>query len=180
MTSAAAPEIERIFREHGAFVWRTVRRLGASESDADDLTQEVFLIVHRKLGEFEGRSSLTTWLYGIAVKVALAHRRRAHVRRELPTEEPPDTTLDAGPQDALLAAEQRSLLDRALSTLDDDKRAVFVLYELEELTMQDAALALDCPLKTAYSRLYAAREEVATFLRRHDRAEPALQMGGLR
>jgi RNA polymerase sigma-70 factor (ECF subfamily) len=94
-------EVERIFREHGSFVWRTLRRLGLNESDADDLCQEVFVIVHRKLGEFEQRSSMRTWLYGIAVRVAIAHKRRAHVRREKPTDELPEGASTMDPHDQL-------------------------------------------------------------------------------
>ncbi len=163
--SAPAADVERLFREHGPFVWRSLRRLGLSESDADDLCQEVFVVVFRKLPDFEQKSSLRTWLYGIAVRVALAHRRRARTQRELPTEVLPDIPTSEGPHDHLADREARLRLDRALDTLDEKKRAVFVLYEIEQLSMNEVAEVLECPVQTAYSRLHAAREQVESFFR---------------
>ena len=96
----------------------------------------------------------------ICVRVASDHRRRAHVRREEPTDAVPEERRSA-PQLADLEREQaRALLDRALSALDPDKRAVFVLYEIEQLDMKAIAEAVGCPLQTAYSRLHAARKRV--------------------
>lgn len=165
---SGAQEVDRIFREHGPFVWRALRRLGVAPSDADDACQEVFVVVFRKLGEYEGRSQMRTWLYGIAVRVAAAHRRKAHTRREVPTEEPvgPETASAANPEGAVADREALALLDRALDELDDDKRAVFVLYEVEGLEMPEVAEAVGCPLQTAYSRLHAARKEVEKAMRR--------------
>ena len=157
-------EVDRVFREHGEFVWRSLRRLGLSEADADDICQEVFVVVFRKLADFEQRSSLRAWLYGIAVRLAASHRRRASTQREVPTETLPEATEPREPDDRLVASEARRLLDLALDNLDDDKRAVFVLFEIEELPMTQIATALECPLQTAYSRLYAARERVESFL----------------
>jgi RNA polymerase sigma-70 factor (ECF subfamily) len=170
LTHAAPPveavDVEQMFREHGPFVWRTLRRLGLSEADADDLCQEVFLIVCRRIHSFEHRSSLRTWLYGISARVAMAHRRRARTQREQPWASPPEVGTTEGPHDQLAEAEARALLDRALDVLDDDKRAVFVLYEIEQLSMPEVAEALECPTQTAYSRLHAAREQVQAYVRR--------------
>lgn len=166
--TVTAAEVERTFREHGAFVWRTLRRLGLSETDADDVSQEVFVVVFRKLDDFEERSSLQTWLYGICVRRAAAHRRRAVVQREIPTADPvlPDAVEPHGPDERFEESEARRLLGAALDKLDDDKRAVFVLFEIEELSMAEVATALGCPLQTAYSRLYAARAIVEAHLTR--------------
>src|SRR5262245_44836563 len=76
-----APTLDAIYEAHVAYVWRVVQRLGVPESSADDAVQDVFLVVHRKLDGFEGRSSIRTWLYGIALRVARDHRRK---RREVP------------------------------------------------------------------------------------------------
>ncbi|AKV03933.1 RNA polymerase sigma factor RpoE [Labilithrix luteola] len=161
-------DTDRIVREYGPYVWRALRRLGVSERDADDACQEVFVVVHRKLAEYEGRGQLRTWLYGIAVRVAAAHRRRAHVRREVPTENPVDEDLpsEETPEGAAIDREALAALDHALAALDDDKRAVFVLYEIEGLEMPEVAEALGCQVQTAYSRLYAARGEVERAMRR--------------
>lgn len=155
-----------VFREHAPYVWRAMRRLGVREADAEDLCQEVFVVVHRKLAEFEGRSSMRTWIYGICVRVARDHRRRAHVRREQPTEHVPEERRSAPQLAELLRSEARALLDAALETLDDDKRAVFVLYEIEGLEMKEVAEAVGCPLQTAYSRLHAARKRVTATVER--------------
>ncbi len=154
---AALRDFVSIFEEFAPFVWRALRRLGVPEADAEDISQEVFVTVHRKLPEFEGRSTVRTWLYGICIRTASDHRRRAHVRRELATDRPPDrVTSPTQPRD-LERRRARAALDRALDTLDDDKRAVLVLYEIEDLPMAEVAEAVGCPLQTAYARLYAAR-----------------------
>jgi RNA polymerase sigma-70 factor (ECF subfamily) len=154
------PPLADIFREHAPFVWRGLRRLGVPESDVEDVCQEVFVVVHRKLGEFEGRSSLRTWIYGIAARTASDYRRSGRVRREVVTDAPPDAPHEGGQHDALALKQARATLDRILDELDDDKRSVFVLYEIEELTMAEVAEAIGCPLQTAYSRLHAARKVV--------------------
>ncbi|MBL0195754.1 MAG: sigma-70 family RNA polymerase sigma factor [Myxococcales bacterium] len=153
-------DVATVFREHLPFVFRALRRLGVAEGDIDDVCQEVFVVVMRKLAEFEGRSQLRTWIYGICVRSASDYRKRAPRRREVLTDEVPEGVTGKGPHEYATEAEARDLLDRLLAELDDDKRAVFVLYEIEELTMAEVALALECPLQTAYSRLHAARRRV--------------------
>lgn len=153
-------------REHGVFVWRTLRRLGVRDADVDDVCQEVFVVVNRKLGEFEPRASLRSWLYGICVRAAAAHRRRAPVRREVPTESPAEDITSRGPDVAVESKQSLAQLDRALDALDDDKRDVFVLYEVEQLSMAEVAEILGCPLQTAYSRHSAARAHVVAHFRR--------------
>jgi RNA polymerase sigma-70 factor (ECF subfamily) len=153
-------------------VWRVLRRLGVSERDVEDVCQEAFLVVHRRLDEFEGRSSLRTWIYGICARVASEHRRRPHLRLEALGEAPPDGSVPAPQHDDLERRRALEQLDRALGELDDDKRAVFVLYELEELPMSEIAETLGCPLQTAYSRLHAARRVVGLAFARWSRVEP--------
>lgn len=159
-------DIAALFREHGPYVYRVLRRLGVGESDVPDACQEVFVVVHRRAEEFEGRSSVRTWLYGIAARVASEQRRRVRRRRELVTDVPPELLAENAPDEATLMRQARDLLDGILDTLDDDKRAVFVLYEIEELSMAEVATALECPLQTAYSRLHAARGLVEAGIRR--------------
>ncbi len=155
--SSPDPGFPAIFDEYAPFVLRVMRHLGVPEKDVQDQSQEVFVAVFRGLSGFAGRSALRTWIYGICVRVASNHRRRAHVRRERSVSEPPE---QAAPADQLELFEQRQghpALRRLLDTLDVDKREVFVLYELEELSMKEVAEACGCPLQTAYSRLHAAR-----------------------
>ena len=154
---SASPPFAEVYEANAAFVWRAVRRLGVRPADVDDVCQEVFMVVLRKLPDFAARSSLRTWVYGIAVRCASTHRRRAHVVREAPTEniEPTEHTQPDG-------RATRAQLDRLLDLLDQDKREVFVLYELEELTMNEISSIVGCPVQTAYSRLHAARRIMLT------------------
>lgn len=154
------PTFEEVFAQCAPLVWRTMRRLGPREADAEDLAQEVFVVVFRKLPEFEGRSKVSTWVYGICVRVAADHRKRAHVRLETPTAEVPEPGPRSDPFGNIAREQARALLDEVLATLDEDKRAVFVLYEIEELPMAEVAEAVGVPLQTAYSRLHAARKLV--------------------
>lgn len=114
------------------------------------------MAVHKGLSSFGGRSSVRTWIYGICVYVASNHRRRAYVRRERAVAEPPEA-IDLQAHEAFEQGQRWPALQRLLDTLDPEKREVFVLYELEELSMREVAEACDCPLQTAYSRLHAAR-----------------------
>lgn len=154
-------DVRAVFDAHFEFVWRSLRRLGVRESDVDDAVQEVFVVVHRKRDEFQGRSRLSTWLYGICFRVASDYHRRAYVRREQPTDEPPDavTTAESAfdPEQRAHTAEARALLDEALEAMDVEKRAVFVQYEIDELSVEEIAARINVPVGTVYSRLKAAR-----------------------
>jgi RNA polymerase sigma-70 factor (ECF subfamily) len=158
--STSREEFGRIFREHAPFAWRTLRRLGVDARETDDACQDVFVVVQRKLGQFEGRSSLKTWIYGVCLKVASDYRRRASSRRETLHASFPDRAAEGGPHAALERKEALRLLDALLDGLDEDKRAVFVLYEIEQLSMREVAEIVACPAQTAYARLYAARRQV--------------------
>lgn len=117
------------------------------------------MVVHRKLAQFDGASP-RGWLFAIALRVAADYRKRAHLRREQHTPEV-DAAVTPAPQHAALVRQRtRELLQRMLDELDDDKRAAFVLYELEGMPMAEIAETMGCPLQTAYSRLHAARKKV--------------------
>lgn len=154
------PSVAAVFEEHARFVWRTVRRLGASEADAHDATQDVFLVVHRRLRDFESGASMRSWLYGICVKVLADSRKRVTSRREQLVEHVPEHSVAPSQETALDERQVRARLHAVLATLDPKKREVFVLFELEELTLAEIAIAVECPLQTAYSRLQAARKVV--------------------
>lgn len=160
------PAFRDVYRDHAAFVWRVLRRLGVPAADAEDVTQEVFVVVLKKLSAFARRSSLRTWLYGIAYRCASEHRRRAHVRSEVPSEAPDPGAADPTQPESVDRKRAREQLDAILARLDDDKRAVFVFYEIEELAMNEVAEIVGCPVQTAYSRLRAARAEVEAAARR--------------
>ncbi len=145
------------------FVWRNLRRLGVGEGDVDDKTQEVFVIAHRRFGEFEERGhGPRAWLFQIVIRVASDARRH---RRRHPVDPDGGTAQDresiAPPQaDALVARERLDMLDRALETIDVGRRAVLVLHEIEEMTAPEIAEVMGIPLNTVYSRLRVARGEL--------------------
>ena len=160
------PSFDEVFAECAPIVWRALRRLGVPEADVEDVAQEVFLVVHRRLPTFQGQSALRTWVYGICLRVASDHRRRPHVARERPVADPPETSVPAE-QDVEIDRRRALLwLDEVLEGLDDAKRAVFVLFEIEQVPMVEVAAAAGCPVNTAYARLYAARRQVEAAARR--------------
>lgn len=163
---AQALSFDAVVADHGPYVWRVLRRLGVRSADIEDVWQETFIVVHRKLGGFEGRAQLRTWLSAIAVRVASDYRSRAYRRREQATDELPETGAAASQQEGLLDQERRALLDRLMAELKPEQREVVVLYEFAELPMQEVAEALGCPLQTAYSRLHAGRKALEQAARR--------------
>jgi RNA polymerase sigma-70 factor, ECF subfamily len=160
------PVFADVYAKHAAFVWRSMRRLGVRPGDVEDTCQEVFLIVHAKLGEFRG-GSLRAWLFAIAARVASDYRKRAFVRREVSGDDDvPEVPVPEAQTAAVERAQALVLLDGILADLDDDKRAVFMLFELEQMPMQEVAAAVGCPLQTAYTRLHAARDQVHAAIER--------------
>jgi RNA polymerase sigma-70 factor (ECF subfamily) len=161
-----------IFRQHMPAMWRALVGLGVREADADDVCQEVMLVVHRRLPEFDGRA-LKSWLYGICLRAASDYRRSARVRREQPTERVPDELVPATQAEAVDGRRAMRQLFCALDQLDPDKRAAFVLFEIEGLTLRELAETMQCPLQTAYSRLQAARDHVRVAFAREPRVRSA-------
>lgn len=157
-----AARFERVYRRCFPFVWRSLRRLGVPSEQLDDATQEVFIVVARRLPEFEGRSQLETWVFGIAMRVA-SEARRSHARsvRKVAamSSEPPPPPAEA-PDATLLRRERESVLAALLGELDEPKRQAFVLCELEGHTGPAAAEALGVNENTLYARLRAARREL--------------------
>jgi len=162
---AHAPDLARELTEHVQYVARALRHFGVAASDLEDECQEVLLVALRKLATFEGRASIRTWLYRIAWKTAANYRRRARPAESLVGEPavPPDQERELGQSRA------RDRLTRILDGLDDDRRAVFVLYEIEQLSMREVCEVVGCPLQTGYSRLKVAREQVTTAIEREGR-----------
>jgi RNA polymerase sigma-70 factor, ECF subfamily len=161
---AAVYPQERSFRamviEHAPHLRRILRSLGVREADVDDICQEAFIIAHRQLSTFEGRSSLRTWLCGIALRVASEYRRKAYRRRELPTDVLPLPPQVAEQEQSLERKRAWLLLESLLAGLTVDQRTVFVLHEIAELSVPEAAKLLGCAQQTAYSRLKVAREYI--------------------
>jgi RNA polymerase sigma-70 factor (ECF subfamily) len=155
-----ASSFETVYATHFDFVYRSVRRLGAPEHAVDDAVQDVFLVVHRRLADFEGRSSLRTWLFGIVLRVVRDHRRALARRRQgEPLRESLVPSPTGSPERRVERSEAARALHAILDAMDDDKRAVFVMAELEEMSAPEIAEATGANLNTVYSRLRAARAD---------------------
>jgi RNA polymerase sigma-70 factor, ECF subfamily len=151
---------DELYDRHFDFVWSSLRRLGVPDADLPDVSQEVFVVVHRRLPEFEERAKATTWLFRICLHAARDRARRAHVRREVADGETPEAAVMEG-DDAERLLERRddvALFERVLDAMTPDQRVVFVAFELAEHTGEEIAETLELPLGTVYSRLRLARE----------------------
>ena len=166
MPRARALDVTEVYAEHSDFVWRSLQHLGARGADLEDMTQEVFVVVHRKLSSFDGLSKVTTWLFGICLRVVARHRRRAYFRFERQEAEPPERVDTNTPEDRATTHERTLLLERALGRLSLEHRAVFVLFEIEGNRCEEIAETLGVPVGTVYSRLFKARKLVARSLER--------------
>ncbi len=167
-TCEPADDVESIYREHFRFVWRTAKRLGVAERFLDDVAQEVFIVVHRRLGDFEGASSIKTWIYGILRRVVSDHRRTMSRKPSVGTTEERDyeaPSLDR-PDHSVERDDQVRILHRVLGELDDEKREVFILTEFEQMTMAEIAEATGVNPNTVSSRLRASRKEFREALER--------------
>jgi RNA polymerase sigma-70 factor (ECF subfamily) len=160
LPSANDRAIRRLVEEHFDFIWRLLRRLGLSQSDADDAAQEVFIVAARRTASIEsGRER--TFLYGTALRVLANARRGARRRRETTGVALPELAVTARGADELIDDERaRTRLDALLAALPAELRRVIVLAELEELTLPETATLEGIPLGTATSRLRRARERL--------------------
>ena len=159
------PDFDTVYETQMDFVWRTVRRMGVRAADTDDVVQEVFVIVHRRLAEFAGRAQVKTWVFKILVHV-VRHYWRTHQRRpgdRAAEDSAAIQTLVAdsehGPAARLERVEAMRVLDRLLAQLDEEKREVFVLAEIEQMTAAEIAEIIEVNVNTVGSRLRAARQE---------------------
>lgn len=162
-----SPDIRAIYRSELSYVWKTLRRLGAPASDIEDLVHDVFVVVHRHWGDYDRARPLRPWLFGIAMRVLADFRRAGRNLHEIPSEllDPVDTA--PSPHDHMEGKEARALLLRAMDSLDLDRRAVFVMHEIDEVPAPEIAATLAIPLNTAYSRLRLARMDVAAWIARY-------------
>jgi RNA polymerase sigma-70 factor (ECF subfamily) len=163
-----ALSLEEVYCRHLGFVWRSLAGLGIPEDFLEDAAHEVFMIVHRKLDTFDGSSTMTTWLYGIARRVAANHRR-SHVRaaRRRIAHEP---VASIAPDEGVSRNEARELVARFLDTLDPAAREIFRLRDVEGLRAPEIANLLGLNVNTVYSRSRAARKRFRDYVQRALRA----------
>jgi RNA polymerase sigma-70 factor (ECF subfamily) len=152
--------LEQIYEAELDYVWHTLRRLGVPDRDREDLAHDVFLVVHRRLHTYDTDRSLRAWLFGIAYRVVADHRRLARVQREVL----PGAAIEvAAPAPA---HDDRDLVMRGLAELDLERRAVFILHELDGQSIPEIARVIDAPENTLYSHLSRARRDFAAAIAR--------------
>nr|AHN85648.1 hypothetical protein [Nannocystis pusilla] len=161
VSGPTSPSFPDLYQDHFEYAWACLRRLGVPPEAQEDALQDLFLVVHRRLPEFAGRSTLKTWIFGVARRVAARHRRtearrqRRHARLAVVSASEPVAVHD----DELARREARQRLAEFLDGLDDDRRAVFVLHLYEEMSAPEIAQTLGVNVNTVYSRIRLVREQ---------------------
>ncbi|MBZ5711899.1 RNA polymerase sigma factor [Nannocystis pusilla] len=161
VSGPTSPSFPDLYQDHFEYAWACLRRLGVPPEAQEDALQDLFLVIHRRLPEFAGRSSLKTWIFGVARRVAARHRRtearrqRRHARLAAVTAAEP-LAVD---EDEVVRREARRRLAEFLDGLDDDRRAVFVLHLYEEMSAPEIAQTLGVNVNTVYSRIRLVREQ---------------------
>jgi RNA polymerase sigma-70 factor (ECF subfamily) len=164
-SGVAVPDtFEDLYRQHFDFVFRSVRRLGIAEAQIDDVVQEVFLVALRRLSDFQVGTNARAWLFSIASRTSANHRRgqRRSLARNAPLEDQPDHS--AGPFERAARSDAARVLQRFLEGLSNEKRDLFILSELEEMTGPELAAILNTNLNTVYARIRYLRQEFAAYL----------------
>lgn len=168
--TAASPQtaFRGLYDEHHAFVWAVLRKLGVPERDAEDVMQEVFLVVHRRLDAFEGRSAWTTWLYGITTRVYWNYARRQRSRPQASASASSLRLVDpaADPERFTQRREASVMLETLLGSLNAEKRTAYVLHTIEGLSAPQISAITGVNTRTIYSRLRAAKAEIEASARR--------------
>jgi RNA polymerase sigma-70 factor (ECF subfamily) len=165
-----------LFRNHFAYVWHSLRRLGVQSRDLEDVAHDVFVAVHARLDAYEPGRPLRPWLFAFACRVAADYRKAA--RHRVVLSEDPDFATAGGPavDELAMAREDLDRVALALDTLDFDRRTIFILHEIDGVPVSEAARALEIRQNTAYSRLRLARKDFARALIRMD-GRPSVKRG---
>jgi RNA polymerase sigma-70 factor (ECF subfamily) len=168
--SGVALDFEMVYREHFDFVCRSLRLLGVAPDGLEDAAQDVFGVASRRLVEFEGTSSVKTWVFAIVQRVAANHRR-SHRRKQARLETLAlESAVGAGPspESEAAAAQSAALIQAFCDTLDEGRRALLVLGLIEGVPMRELASTLGIPVQTAYSRVRALRRSLELHLLQHE------------
>jgi RNA polymerase sigma-70 factor (ECF subfamily) len=159
-------DMSAVFDENFDYLWKALRRFGVREADLEDLVHDVFLKIYLRSGDYDPSRPLRPWLFGFAYRVAADYRRLARHRLELPHARADIADSQRPVDERIESHEERVLVQQALESVDVDRRAVFILHDLDEVPIPEIAEALGIPLNTAYSRLRLARAEFAAAAKR--------------
>jgi RNA polymerase sigma-70 factor (ECF subfamily) len=152
------------FQQELAYVYRSLRRLGISPSEVEDLAQDLFLALRRSWSEYDSNRPLRPYLFGFAFRIASAHQRKRKREVAFGVVEVDDT--GPGPEEALQSKQARALVLAALNRIPLPRRAVLLMHELDDVPVSEVASVLSIPLFTVYSRLRKARRELQAGIRR--------------
>jgi RNA polymerase sigma-70 factor, ECF subfamily len=162
---------QAVYRTYFDFVWSTVRRFGVTQEAVDDVVQEVFIVVHSKLDTLERPEALRSWIYSVVRRTVSTYHRAKHTRAALAVQADIDSEVVSQEPTPLARTETNAelqVLQELLAEMDEPKREVFALVELEELSIPEVSELLSIPLNTAYSRLRSARQAFSAALARHE------------
>lgn len=168
---------ERVYDEFFDFVYRNARRLGVPPSAADDVVQEVFVVLHRRLSEYDGRATLQSWVYGILANTVRDYRRSFR-RKQAPLvaaehdEQLGPASSRGSPERRAQLSQDLALLNELLEALPEDQRELIVLADLEQLSVPEICGCIGGNHNTVYSRLRVARDNLKAKLARHQLAVP--------
>jgi RNA polymerase sigma-70 factor (ECF subfamily) len=174
----APTDFQRVYALHFQRVSHWVRAFGGLDADIDDLTQEVFLVVQRKLDSFQG-ANMAAWLYGIARKTVSDHRRRAWFRRWLRGPDLDTMHTTAAHADPIASFERREaqrIVAAILNKMSAVRRSTFILFEIEGYSGEEIAELEDVPVNTAYTRLHHARKDFFRLMAAY--GDPKVHTGG--
>ena len=159
----AVPSFASLYRESFDRVWGVLRALGVPAEALEDAAQEVWIVVYRRIADFEGRSKIETWLFGIALNVARNWRRAE--RRKTDVAPLPEEIVSAEPDAAALRQGREAwlLVERFVSTLDVERREIFVGGLLQGFTAPEVADATGADIATVYNRIRALRRSFRTW-----------------
>jgi RNA polymerase sigma-70 factor, ECF subfamily len=155
------PTLPEVYESHFSYVWTCLRRLGVWDRDLEDATHDVFVVVHRRMDDFDATRPIKPWLAGISARVASEFHRRARNRYEIASDDVEAIATTPAADDVMRDRQRRALVLQALERLDFDRRTVFVLHDIEGHAMPEIASSLETSVNTLYSRLRAARAEFA-------------------
>lgn len=161
-----ARDFDALYEAHFDFVWRSLRRLGVPAGLAEDAAQDAFVVVHRRLSDLRADASAKAWLFGIALRVAHDYRRTLKRKGTVSFDVDAEPSREQGPFESTAKLQAARKLDCFLAELDDDKRAAFVLAELEGMSAPEVSQALGVNLNTVYSRLRAGRERFVAYVQK--------------
>jgi RNA polymerase sigma-70 factor, ECF subfamily len=167
--SGSPRDFRALYEAEYSYVWNSLRRLGAPPAHLEDLAHDTFVTAWRRMSDFDGSRPIRPWLFGIAFRVVSDFRKRAFQRREVSEERLENLETEderASPVDHVAAREARELVLRALESIPMERRAVFVMHELDGHAAPEIAQAMAIPLNTAYSRLRLARQDFASAIKR--------------